>query len=418
MALEPTLEAAPVGVAQDDLLPAVRGLLDHEFDVVGRLGVGGMATVYLAYERALARFVALKVMHPALVASSQMRERFLREARLAAALDHRNVVPIHGLRETGGLIILVLRAVMGRSLAAILADHGPLPIPVVQRVVAQVAGALHHAHKRGIIHRDVKPGNILIDEDGTVVVSDFGIAKALEAPEITSTGHAVGTPAYMSPEQCDGRAVTPASDQYGLGAVAYEMLSGHPPFRADSAMGIMYAQAHTDPTPLPEVRAGVPLAMALAVQRMLTKDPAGRWPDLDDVVRNVGRPPLVDGLDDPSAEELARLARSGSPGIALSASYVPTPPRLRRTDPDAATLLVWGTGPRRWGRPAAIAGLGLAAIAGLLAWPSPVPAPVEPLPARTESLPPAPRPAPAPAPQADAPATPPIRRVLDPRRDT
>ena len=397
----------------DELLPLLRRAVADEFDIVGVLGRGGMANVYLAYERALARMVALKVLHPVVLASPGMRERFLREARHAAALGHRNVVPIHGLRDAGGLLVLVLRAVMGRSLAAIIEEEGALPVPLVQRIITQVAGALAYSHSRGVIHRDVKPGNILIDEDGTVVVSDFGIAKALEAPDLTSTGSTIGTPAYMSPEQCDGRAVTPAADQYSLGAVAYELLTGKTPFGADTAMGLMYAQTHHTPTPVREIRAAVPLELAQAVERMMAKDPADRWPTLDEMVRRAGRP-AVEGLDDPYADELGRMARRDSPAFRLAATYQPSPVPARRSDPDAATLIFAPA--RRQPRWPWIVGAGAVAAAALFVWPRPAdqdlpratPAPVRPPPPVAESAPAVVR---APAPKRST-------VVVDPRRDT
>ncbi|HET7043187.1 MAG TPA: serine/threonine-protein kinase, partial [Gemmatimonadales bacterium] len=306
MATDGRADAPSADGQNDELLPLTRQAVGEEFEIVGVLGRGGMANVYLAYERALGRMVALKVLHPTVLASPGMRERFLREARHAAVLGHRNVVPIHGLRESGGVLVLVLRAVMGRSLAAILQDEGALSIPLVQRILTQVAGALDYSHSRGVIHRDIKPGNILIDEDGTVVVSDFGIAKALESPDLTSTGSTIGTPAYMSPEQCDGRPVTAAADQYSLGAVAYELLTGKTPFGADTAMGLMYAQTHHTPTPVRDIRATIPPPLAEAVERMMAKDPADRWPSLDAMVRRAGRP-VIEGLDDPYADELGRL---------------------------------------------------------------------------------------------------------------
>jgi serine/threonine-protein kinase len=360
--------ATPAEDGPDELIGRVRQVVGKEFEVVGVLGKGGMATVYLAFERSLARMVALKVLHPLVLSSGTMRERFLREAKLAAALGHRNVVAIHGLREGQGIIVLVLRAVMGRSLSAILAEEGPLPIPLIQRVVAQVAGALAYSHQHGVIHRDVKPGNILLDEDGTVHVSDFGIAKALEDPNLTSTGSAIGTPAYMSPEQCAGGHVTGASDQYGLGAVAYEMLTGRTPFGADTAMGLMYAQTHHTPAPLREMRPDIPLSLSTAVDRMLNKNPTDRWPTLDAMVRQVGKP-TIEGLDDPYADELGHLARRGSPALQLASTFQPSsvPSGARLSDPEAATLIfVQERSARRWLRTAALV---VVAIAGTLVFP-------------------------------------------------
>ena len=405
--LNPALDERP-----DDLLPLVQAAVGDEFAIVGVLGRGGMANVYLASERALHRMVALKVLQPVILASPGMRERFLREARHAAALGHRNVVPIHGLRESGGLIVLVLRAVMGRTLASILAEEGALPIPLVQRVISQVAGALAYSHSRGVIHRDIKPGNILIDEDGTVVVSDFGIAKALEAPDLTSTGSTIGTPAYMSPEQCDGRPVTPAADQYSLGAVAYEMLTGKTPFGADTAMGLMYAQTHHTPTPMREIRGAIPVELAEAVERMMQKDAAARWPTLDEMVRRAGRP-VIEGLDDPYADELGRLARRNSPALRLAGTFAADPTPVRTSDPDADTL-IFGVRRKRFAWPWLVA-TGAVAAAALLFWPEPVEQRAPPArPTATRTTPPIPPTrtvSTAAAPRRTGP-------VDDPRRDT
>jgi tRNA A-37 threonylcarbamoyl transferase component Bud32 len=410
---EPIDAGSPAEERPDELIGRVRQVVGQEFEIVGVLGRGGMATVYLAFERALARMVALKVLHPLVLSSHTMRERFVREAKLAAALGHRNVVAIHGLREGQGIIVLVLRAVMGRSLAAILAEEGALPLPLVQRIVAQVAGALAYSHRHGVIHRDIKPGNILLDEEGTVHVSDFGIAKALEDPNLTSTGSAIGTPAYMSPEQCDGGLVTGAADQYGLGAVAYEMLTGRTPFGADTAMGLMYAQTHHTPMPLGEVRPDIPPSLATAVERMLMKDPAARWATLDEMVRHVGKP-VIEGLDDPFADELGRLARRGSPALQLASSYQPSPAPARLSDPEAATVLIEG---RRGGRWRWLAAAGIVLVGGALLLPgafggnaTPPPAagtaPRPPSTAESTGRPPASQGARRPAP------------VVDPRRDT
>ena len=242
----------------EDLIEATLG----EYEIIGELGRGGMASVFLAHEIALDRKVAIKVMAPALMASPGMAERFKREARLSANLSHPNILPIFAVRETEKLVFFVMKCLMGRPLDAVLKETGPLPIATVQVILAQAAAGLAHAHRRGIVHRDIKPGNIMVDDDGVVVVTDFGIAKAAESDGLTATGSTIGTPAYMSPEQCSGQTLTTAADQYSLGAVAYELLTGRVPFAADSAIGLMYHHVHSPPDPITQHRSDIPQPMA------------------------------------------------------------------------------------------------------------------------------------------------------------
>ncbi len=319
-----------------------------EYEIIGELGRGGMATVFLAHELALDRKVAIKVMAPALLASPGMAERFKREARLAANLSHPNILPIFSVRETDRLVFFVMKCLMGRPLDAVLKETGPLPIPTVQVILAQVAAGLAHAHRRGVVHRDVKPGNIMVDDDGGVVVTDFGIAKAAESDGLTATGSTIGTPAYMSPEQCSGQVLTTAADQYSLGAVAYELLTGKVPFAADSAIGLMYHHVHTAPEPIETLRPEIPPQMAAAIMRMLAKDPVERWPGLEPAIEAIGEP-RRSGMVDPVRDELATLASSGSVPKILAASHTPRTPLPKatpfrrstsRTDPNAATLQV------------------------------------------------------------------------------
>src|SRR5262249_34553383 len=250
-----------------------------EFFIKRELGRGGMAAVYLAHDISLNRKVAIKVMSPGLMMGAGMVERVKQEAVTVANLNHPNIVTIHAVRPMGGLHFFVMKLVPGRSLERIIAESGPLSAPVTQAIVFQVGGALAYAHKRGVIHRDVKPGNILMDEDGNAVVTDFGIAKVRESPTFTMTGATVGTPAYMSPQQCWSRDVTGASDQYSLGIVAYEMLTGTPPFTGPT-LGILRAHVEETPRPLLEVRPDCTPDLASGVARMLAKEPADRWPDI------------------------------------------------------------------------------------------------------------------------------------------
>src|SRR5437773_185472 len=289
--------APPVRLAPPAEHPAQLDALRHatlgEYEILAELGRGGMATVYLAHDLALDRKVAIKVLAPALLLMGEgMVERFKREARTAAALSHPHIIPIYAVKVSDRLLYFVMKHVQGRALDAIIHEVGPLPIPMVQTIVAQVGDALAYAHRHGVIHRDIKSANIMLDEEGWAVVTDFGIAKVEQAQGLTMTGVTVGTPAYMSPEQCANREVSGASDQYSLGVVAYEMLTGRLPFKSDSTMSVMYAHFNTSAQPVTELRSDCPPNLAAAVMRMLEKEPEVRWPTMDDVVAVCGRPSL------------------------------------------------------------------------------------------------------------------------------
>ncbi len=288
--------------------------LDHlrdvtlgEYEILGELGRGGMAAVYLAHEVALDRKVAIKVMSPALVTGDGMIERFKREARTAASLSHPNIIPVYAVRESERLLYFVMKFIAGRPLDGVLKELGPLPIPMIQMILQQVGGGFGYAHRRGIIHRDIKPANIMIDEEGWAVITDFGIAKVSQAEGLTMTGMTVGTPTYMSPEQCMAQDVTGASDQYSLGVVAYEMITGRPPFAGGSMMAIMYGHFNDPPADIMALRPDCPEELRSAVMRMLEKDPTKRWPSLEDAVESIGKPPAK--TDDVMRTQLVELAK-------------------------------------------------------------------------------------------------------------
>jgi serine/threonine-protein kinase len=307
-----------------EILEVLRQATLGEYDVVGELGRGGMAIVYLAHDIALDRKVAIKVMHPSLLLGSGMNERFKREARIAASLTHPNIIPIHMVRETEKLSFFVMKYVEGRGLDSIISEIGALPIKMVQTILSQVGTALGYAHRRGVVHRDIKPANILIDSEGWVVVTDFGIAKAAEAGTLTASGTTVGTPSYMSPEQCSARPVTGASDQYSLGVVGYEMISGRPPFASDSLMEIMRMHFFEPVPALLRIRPDCPPPLAASIQRMLEKEPHHRWPSIEHAIRACGEEPL--SRDDPIRGQLIRLARTGIKPVArFSTPMSPTP---------------------------------------------------------------------------------------------
>ena len=277
-----------------------------EFEILREIGSGGMAAVYLALEIALNRQVAIKVMSPALLTGQGMVERFKQEARTIAALDHPNIITIYGVGDYDDLHYFVMKFIHGRSLEHVIRAAGPLPIPMVRGLLFMIGSALDHAHRRNVVHRDIKPANILIDGQGNAIVTDFGIAKVAEDQNKTQkhSGVIIGTPAYMSPEQCYAQPAKAASDQYSLGIVAYEMLTGHPPFTG-SQFVVMQSQTERPVPPIREQRRDCPAGLESAILRMLAKDPAERWPTMQHALAELGAAPLLE--DHPVRAALARL---------------------------------------------------------------------------------------------------------------
>jgi serine/threonine protein kinase len=310
-----------------DLIERLRRATLGEFEIGQELGRGGMAAVFLAHEIALDRKVAIKVMAPGLLLGDGMIDRFRNEAVTIANLHHPNIVSLYSVRQSEGLHFFVMRYVQGLSLEQVIRQAGRLPLPIVRSILHQVGSALSYAHRSRVIHRDIKPANILIDEEANAVVTDFGIAKAAQSPILTLTGALVGTPAYMSPEQCSGTDVSWASDQYALGAVAYEMLTGAPPFTG-STLTVMQAHVERTPRPIREHFPDCPPELEAAVFQMLAKDPAERWPRMSEAMVALGAAPLAD--DDPLRAELSRLvASAGGPSVAGAPAPTSPAPRTR-----------------------------------------------------------------------------------------
>ena len=261
-----------------DVLSTLRDVTLGEYEILVELGSGGMATVYLAHDIQLDRKVAIKVMHPQLLAGDEMVERFKLEARTAAGLSHPNIIPIYAVRQQDDLLFFVMKCIEGRPLDSIIKKEAPLPAAMVRHVIGKVGEALGYAHRRGVIHRDIKPANIMIDTEGQPIVTDFGIAKVADTQGLTITGAAIGTPTYMSPEQCHALPLTGASDQYSLGVMTYEMLTGKPVFDGPSVMNIMYKHVHEAPPPLQDHAPDCPPELAQAVERMLAKEPVRPLP--------------------------------------------------------------------------------------------------------------------------------------------
>jgi uncharacterized protein YjdB len=309
----PPSHTIPYELTEDDspwaeVVSRLRRATMGEFEIGHELGRGGMAAVFLAHELSLHRDVAIKVMSPGLLMGDGMIERFRREAITIAHLNHPNIVSVYSVRAVEGLHFFVMRCIQGRSLEHVIRDAGRLPVPIVRSILSQVGSALAYAHRFKVIHRDIKPANILVDEDGNAVVTDFGIAKAAEGPSHTHTGFMVGTPAYMSPEQCSGGEVSGASDQYSLGAVAYEMLTGVPPFTG-STYSVIQAHVERPPQPLSQHVEDCPPELEAAILRMLAKNPDDRWPGMSQALTALGAVALGD--DDELRALLSRLATAG-----------------------------------------------------------------------------------------------------------
>jgi serine/threonine-protein kinase len=310
-----------------------------EYDIGYELGRGGMAAVFLAYDLALARHVAIKVMSPALLMGEGMVERFRQEARTIANLTHPGIITIFAVRQLADLHFFVMRFIEGRSLEHILgvsAGTG-LPISVVRSLLQQVGGALGYAHRKGVVHRDIKPANILVDVEGTALVTDFGIAKVAASSTHTQTGIVVGTPAYISPEQCMGKPVDGHSDQYSLGVAAYEMLAGKPPF-SGQGFAIMLAHASETPRPIRELRPDCPPELEAAVLRMLAKHPADRFDTMGDALDAIGD--ISTAEDEAARAHLATLAKPDETlHRRLSGPHSPVPATVVRRSSIASLII-------------------------------------------------------------------------------
>ncbi len=267
--------------------------LGPEFTVGPLLGQGGFAAVFRVRDASLNRDVAVKVLDVDLAPSPVVAERFLREAQTIARLEHPHIVPIHKVGRQDEIFYIIMRCIDGPSLRQLLETHKKLSLGDAARIARQAADALAYAHAHEIVHRDVKPDNILLDKSGHVLVTDFGIAKAAQAAQaaapsgaqLTTEGMIVGTPQYMSPEQASGDKLDGRSDIYSLGIVLYQMLAGEPPFDGDSSASILAQQITQPPVPIRRVRSDVSEEMAVVLDRMLAKNPAKRFQTATEVSR-------------------------------------------------------------------------------------------------------------------------------------
>jgi hypothetical protein len=279
----------PLGFLTPSGKPGSLGRLGH-YEVQGVVGRGGMGIVLKAFDENLHRVVAIKVMAPQLAASATARQRFTREARAAAAVTHERVVTIHAVEEASGLPYIVMQYVAGQSLQDRLDKSGVLPVAEVLRIGMQAAAGLAAAHAQGLVHRDVKPANILL-ENGVerVKLTDFGLARAADDASLTQSGQVAGTPQYMSPEQAEGKPVDARSDLFCLGSVLYAMCAGRPPFRAPTSMAVLKRVCEDTPTPIREVNPEAPDWLAEVITKLHAKDPAGRFQSAAEVAESLGR---------------------------------------------------------------------------------------------------------------------------------
>ncbi|MEQ1691694.1 MAG: serine/threonine-protein kinase [Gemmatimonas sp.] len=281
--------AAPPNSASGEIA-SLRAALKGQYAIERELGRGGMGIVVLARDERLDRQVALKVLPPALAEQSDTRERFLREARMAAKLSHPNIVPVHRADDIGGFAFFAMGYVDGETLGDRIRDRGSLPPAEVVRILREVAWALAYAHARGIVHRDVKPENILLERgSGRAIVTDFGIARADFNPSLTQDGYVLGTVHYMSPEQSSGDPLDGRSDLYSLGCVGFFALSGRLPFDGQSPQGILVAHATKEPPPLRSIAPQVPAPLATVIDRCLRKSPAERYATGEELAEALGK---------------------------------------------------------------------------------------------------------------------------------
>lgn len=263
--------------------PELLGRLGR-YDILKVIGKGGMGVVLKAFDNELHRMVAIKILADHLASNSSARRRFAREAQAAAAVIHHNVIPIYNVESEEKFPYLVMQFVGGGSLQGKVESEGPLSVEAALRIAKQTSAALSAAHEQGLVHRDVKPANILLDENvERVLLSDFGLARAVDDASFTRTGIVAGTPHYMSPEQAMGNAIGCSSDQFSLGCVIYFMLTGHSPFRATTAMGVLNRICQTAHRPLNQVNPSVPIEVCKLVDRLLAKRPEDRFESVNQV---------------------------------------------------------------------------------------------------------------------------------------
>ena len=299
-------------------------IVDGRYRIIGRLGSGGMADVYRAEDTQLGREVALKLLYRRFAEDDEFVERFRREASSAAGLQHPNVVQVFDRGAWDGTYYIAMELLRGRNLKQIVREHGSLDPVLAVEIVMQILKAARFAHRRGVVHRDIKPHNVIVDDEGRAKVTDFGIARA-GASDMTETGSIMGTAQYLSPEQAQGHPVDARADLYSIGIVLYELLTGAPPFAAESPVTIALKQVSEDPVPPMQLNPAVSPALDAVVMRALRKEPAARFHDADAFIAALesalagGYPEAVAFVDEDPLEVLEEEDRRNWGRIALVA---------------------------------------------------------------------------------------------------
>src|SRR5262245_49349020 len=318
-------------------MPAPDTLIDQVFDgryrVVRKLGTGGMANVYLAEDQELGRSVAIKMLDERHSQDEQFVERFRREAKNAAGLSHPNIVSIYDRGQAEGTYYIAMEYLEGRTLKELLITRGPTPLAVAIDYARQILGALGFAHRHGIVHRDIKPHNVVVAPDGRLKVTDFGIARS-GTSQMTETGSIIGTAQYLSPEQAKGAPVTPASDIYSVGIVLYEMLTGSVPFTGDTPLEIAMKHLSTTPLPPSEQRREIPHELDSIVLRALAKDPADRYQSADEMDADLARASRGQAVA-PETEEAATQVLRGAGAATLAGAPTAITRRVNAGPPTA-----------------------------------------------------------------------------------
>jgi serine/threonine protein kinase len=299
----------------------VNEALSAEYEILEELGRGGMAIVFRARDRHLEREVALKVLPFSLAFDAEFVERFQREARTAAQLEHPNIIPIYRVGKSGRVIYFVMKLLRGPSLSKVLQDKKRLSVAEIRRLLIEAGNALGYAAKRGVVHRDIKPDNIMFDEFGQSVVADFGIAKAASGQKLTGTGMSIGTPHYMSPEQARAQPIDGRSDIYSLGIVAYQCLVGEVPYDGEDSFSIGYKHI-MEPIPTPSLASPEERRTFEIIKRMIMKDPNDRFQDADELIRALEGQPLVAGQTRPGMDRMSLTTQPTTPIPSLQAEAI------------------------------------------------------------------------------------------------